>query len=74
MSKLPWVTADQVISAIQKKGFKFSRQTGSHKIFKNKKGKRITVPYHSGKIIHPKVLISIINDAELTVEEFIELL
>lgn len=74
MSKLPRVTADQVISAIQKIGFKLSRQTGSHKIFKNQKGKRITVPYHSGKIIHPKVLISIINDAELTVEEFIELL
>lgn len=74
MSKLPRVTADQVISAIQKIGFKLSRQTGSHKIFKNQKGKRITVPYHTGKIIHPKVLLSIINDAELTVEEFIELL
>lgn len=74
MSKLPWVTADQVISAIQKIDFKFSRQTGSHKIFKNQKGKRVTVPYHTGKIIHPKVLLSIINDAELTVEEFIELL
>lgn len=74
MSKLPWVTADQVILAIQKIDFKFSRQTGSHKIFKNQKGKRVTVPYHTGKIIHPKVLLSIINDAELTVEEFIELL
>lgn len=61
MSKLPRVTADQVISAIQKIGFKLSRQTGSHKIFKNQKGKRVNVPYHSGVIIHPKFLMSTIN-------------
>jgi predicted RNA binding protein YcfA (HicA-like mRNA interferase family) len=72
--KLPRVTADDVIKALERIGFFFSRQSGSHKIYKNKEGKRATVPYHSGKILHPKVLKSILNDADLTVEEFKELL
>ncbi|MFZ8829577.1 MAG: type II toxin-antitoxin system HicA family toxin [Armatimonadota bacterium] len=35
-------------------GFYLARQSGSHKIYKNQEGKRVTVPYHAGKIIHPK--------------------
>jgi hypothetical protein len=46
------------------------RQSGSHKIYKNQHGKRTTVPYHSGVILHPKILKSILRDADLTVEEF----
>lgn len=72
--KLPRITADGVIKALERAGFFFSRQSGSHKIYKNKEGKRVTVPYHSGKILHPKVLKSILNDADLTAEEFKELL
>ena len=30
----------------------------------------VTVPYHSGATLHPKVLKSILRDAELTVEAF----
>jgi predicted RNA binding protein YcfA (HicA-like mRNA interferase family) len=54
--KLPRVTASEIIKVLEKVGFLFSRQTGSHKIYKNQQGKRATVPYHSGKILHPKVL------------------
>jgi hypothetical protein len=32
------------------------------------------VPFHAGKILHPKVLKSILTDAGLTVEEFARLL
>jgi hypothetical protein len=32
------------------------------------------VPFHGGKILHPKVLKSILADADLTVEEFARLL
>jgi len=32
------------------------------------------IPYHSGKILHPKVLTSILRDSDLTVEKFKELL
>jgi predicted RNA binding protein YcfA (HicA-like mRNA interferase family) len=72
--KLPRITADDVIKVLERIGFFFSRQRGSHKIYKNKEGKRVTVPYHSGKILHPRVLKSILSDTDLTVEEFKELL
>lgn len=72
--KLPRVTAADAIRVLERTGFHFSRQTGSHKIYKNTEGRRTTVPYHSGKILHPKVLASILRDAELTVDRFKELL
>ncbi len=72
--KLPRVTAPEVIKVLERAGFSLKRQSGSHKIYKNEAGKRVTVPYHTGKIIHPKVLMNIIRDADLTVEEFRQLL
>ena len=72
--KLPRTTAVEIISVLEKVGFSLSRQSGSHKIYKNKEGKRVTVPYHSGKTLHPKVLKSILKDAGLTVEDLKKLL
>ena len=72
--RLPRVTAKQAIRVLEKIGFGLVRQSGSHKIYKNATGKRATVPFHAGKILHPKVLKSILADTELTVEEFIQLL
>ena len=72
--KLPRITATEAIKVLERAGFLFSRQSGSHKIYKNREGKRATVPYHSGKILHPKVLASILRDVDLTVEKFKELL
>lgn len=70
MGKLPRVTAGEVIKVLQKIGFFLARQSGSHRIYKNAEGKRVTVPFHSGKILHPKVLQCILRDAGLTEEEF----
>lgn len=72
--RLPRVTAAQVIRVLEKQGFWPSRQSGSHRIYKNEAGKRVTVPYHSSKTLHPKVLKSILRDADLSVEQFQQLL
>ena len=74
MEKLPRVTAAEAIKVLERTGFFLARQSGSHKIYRNEEGKRVTVPYHSGKTLHPKVLQSILRDANLTVERFKELL
>jgi len=73
MSLLPRLTAQEVIAALEKLGFVLLRQSGSHKIYKND-GKRVTVPSHGSKILHPKVLKSIIRDAEIDVYRLRELL
>ena len=72
--RLPRITASDAAKALQKAGFSCVRQSGSHKIFKNREGKRVTLPYHAGKILHPKVLKSILADADLTSEEFRKLM
>ncbi len=71
--KLPRITAGEAIRVLEKAGFFLARQSGSHKIYKNTEGKGVTIPYHSGKILHPKVLNSILKDADLTVDKFKEL-
>ncbi len=67
--KLPRLTTSEIIKVLEKIGFCLTRQSGSHRIYKNKEGKRVTVSYHSGKILHPKVLKSILEDTGLTVEK-----
>jgi len=70
--KLPRLTASEIIKVLEKYNFVLTRQSGSHKIYKNEKGNRATVPFHSGKILHPKVLKSILSEADLTIEDLRE--
>ena len=73
MPRLPRVTAKQIIAILEKRGFVFSRQSGSHMIFKKDK-KRVTVSFHGATILHPKVLKSILRDADINPHEFEEML
>ena len=67
--RLPRLTPREIVRMLQRKGFSLSRSSGSHHIYKNASGRRVTVFVHAGKIIHPKVLRSILHDMEMTVEE-----
>ena len=72
MPKLPVLKAREVITAIEKMGFIFRRQKGSHKIF-TKYNLAVTIPYHN-KDLKPKTIKHIIKQSGLSLEEFIELL
>jgi predicted RNA binding protein YcfA (HicA-like mRNA interferase family) len=72
--RLPRVSAAEAARALEKAGFSLVRQSGSHRIYKNADGYRVTVPNHSGKELHPKIIKSILRDADLTAEEFIDLI
>lgn len=74
MPKLPRVNARQIVAALEKAGFSLARQSGSHMIYKNPAGKRVTVPFHGPTILHPKVLKTIMRDADISVEQLEELL
>lgn len=73
-NRFPRVTAKDTIRVVEKIGFILVRQSGSHKIYKNPEGKRVTIPYHGTEILKIKTLKNILNDANLTVEEFVDLL
>lgn len=72
--KLPRVTAAEIIRALERSDFLLARQSGSHKIYKDAQGRRVTIPFHSGKILHPKLLKSILRGANLTIDELRKLL
>ena len=78
MPRLPRITGKVVIRALQKAGFSVFDQEGSHVYLHIRKGDafgpRVTVPLHSGKILKPKTLKSVLNAAELSIEDLITLL
>jgi predicted RNA binding protein YcfA (HicA-like mRNA interferase family) len=61
-------------TVLEKLGFSLTRQSGSHQIYRNASGRRATLPFHGAKTLHPKVLKSIMRDADLTVEDLERLL
>ena len=68
--RLPRVTAEQILRVLHRLGFEEVRVSGSHRILRNAEGKRITLPYHTGQVLHPKILQNILRDANLSVDEF----
>jgi len=72
MSKLPIVNANTIIKFIEKNGFEFSRQKGSHKFFKHKDGRTATIPYHKREDIPRGLLSKILRDTEIDKDEFIK--
>jgi predicted RNA binding protein YcfA (HicA-like mRNA interferase family) len=75
MAKLPSVTARKVIRALKRAGFVEDRQRGSHLILIHPSTKaRTVVPVHPGRTIKEPLLRAIVRDANLTTDEFADLL
>jgi predicted RNA binding protein YcfA (HicA-like mRNA interferase family) len=67
--KLPRCTAAEIRRAIERAGFKLVRQSGSHQIFRDDAGTRVTLPAHPGRILHPKIVKRILEDTQLTEDD-----
>jgi predicted RNA binding protein YcfA (HicA-like mRNA interferase family) len=65
----PRVTAEQILRVLRRVGFEEVRSSGSHRILRNADGKRVTIPYHAGQILHPKILQHILRDAGVSLEQ-----
>lgn len=74
MSQYPTVKVKEFIKVIEKLGFYFDRQKGSHAIYKNSDGCRVVIPIHSGKDIKQGTLMGMIQDIGIDKETFFELL
>jgi predicted RNA binding protein YcfA (HicA-like mRNA interferase family) len=73
MSKLPVISGQQCIRALQRVDFAVRRQSGSHIIMQRKEPfAMVSVPNH--RTVKPSTLRKIIKDAGLTVDEFLDLL
>jgi predicted RNA binding protein YcfA (HicA-like mRNA interferase family) len=74
-SRLPRITAVELLRALKRAGWQPVRQSGSHVTLKhpNKPG-TVTVPRHANVIIKLKTLTSVLEQAGLTVNELRDLL
>ena len=75
MPKLPIVSGKEVIKALSKIGFEHVRTKGSHAILNKQTDKgKITVPVPLHKEVAKGTLKSIMNQAELRLEDFLKLI
>ena len=72
MSRLPILSGREVIQALERLGYSLVRQRGSHVRLTSPGRKSVTVPDY--KSIDRSLLRKILRDAELTAEQFEELL
>jgi predicted RNA binding protein YcfA (HicA-like mRNA interferase family) len=63
MPKRPRWTAVEAERALLAAGFELLRSKGSHRIY-GKGGRRVTVPFHSGVALHPKILKQVLEAIE----------
>lgn len=73
--KMPRITASELMRALRRDGWQQVRQSGSHAILKHPdKPGRVTIPMHTHKTLKSQTLESILEQADLTVNDLLELL
>jgi len=65
MPKLPRLTAADAETMLLQAGFAWLRSRGSHRIYA-KGGRRVVVPFHSGTMLHPKIVKQVLAAIEDT--------
>jgi len=66
--------AREVERLIERLGFVFQRQEGSHRQYEHQDGRHITIPFHGGRDLNRDVVRSIVLNLEITRAEFNRLL
>jgi predicted RNA binding protein YcfA (HicA-like mRNA interferase family) len=77
MAKLPQISGKKLCTVLEKEGFAFARQTGSHRIYqKHMEDETITipVPIHSNTPLKKGTLVSILKKAGISREKMLFLL
>jgi len=60
MPRAPRLTASDAERALLRAGFQLLRSKGSHRLY-FRDGERVVVPFHSGKILHPKTIRQVLR-------------
>ena len=74
MSKLPIVSAKEFEKILLFLGFLGQRQKGSHKFYKHPDGRYTTLPHHPGEDLSRPLIKTILNQIDISTEEFLQLL
>jgi predicted RNA binding protein YcfA (HicA-like mRNA interferase family) len=72
MSRLPQVTARELVRFLKARGFVDDRQTGSHlTLWHPERNVSVTVPVHTGCGIGRGLAVRILKDAGLSAEDYL---
>ena len=71
MTRLPRLKGRELIRILEKLGFEVVRSRGSHFFLRHPDGRVTTVPVHSGEVLGPGLLRSILRDVELSIEDIL---
>jgi predicted RNA binding protein YcfA (HicA-like mRNA interferase family) len=74
VTKLPSLTGQELLKALNNAGFQKERQKGSHVFLKHPDGRATVVPIHKGESIGRGLLGKILNETELADEDLRKLL
>jgi predicted RNA binding protein YcfA (HicA-like mRNA interferase family) len=74
MTRLPQVTARELVRFLKAQGFAEDRQTGSHlTLWHAERNVSVTIPVHSGCEIGRGLAVRILKDAGFSVEDYLRL-
>lgn len=75
MAKIPLIKAREVVKVLEKLGFEFKRQRGSHMFFEHPDGRTTIIPNHPTDVVDRHLLNKIIKkDLGISREEFLKYL
>ena len=63
MPKLPRLTAAEAEARLLRAGYVWLRSKGSHRIYQAL-SRRVVVPFHSGAVLHPKIVKEVLDAIE----------
>jgi predicted RNA binding protein YcfA (HicA-like mRNA interferase family) len=63
------ISADDLLSALQRDGFKPDTASGSQRICKHPDGRRVSIHYHAGKTFSPNLLKSLFDDIGWSIKD-----
>lgn len=69
--KLPMLSSAELCKFLEKEGFVKVRQKGSHAFFKHVDGRTTVVPIHNKQDISRGLLSAILNEINMSREEFL---
>jgi predicted RNA binding protein YcfA (HicA-like mRNA interferase family) len=71
MTRLPRLKGKELIRILERLGFEVVRTRGSHFLLRHPDGRTTTVPVHSGEVLGPGLLRSILRDVELALDDLL---
>ncbi len=71
MTRIPALRASEVVRALQRLGFEFIRQRGSHIRLRHPDGRFVSVPDHGSRELRREFILEILKQAGVEVGDFL---